>query len=259
MDENYLSKTFGLSGLTALITGSSRGIGFAIATAMGHAGAQVIINDLNKKSCTDAVDILEKQGVNAYPLCFDVSDNFAVVEAYKHLQEKSIEVDILVNNAGMQIRKSLLDISSFEWQQLMNVHVNGSFNCIKTFLPDMLSNGFGRIVMMSSVSGQATMPLISAYSAAKASLASMARSIAVEYGSKNITANAIAPGFVKTDFTSELQQREGFNDYLQKNVPLGRWAMPDDISPVVLFLASPGGAFVNGQVLAIDGGLLARL
>ena len=123
----------------------------------------------------------------------------------------------------------------------------------------MVARGFGRIVMMSSVSGQATMPLIAAYSTAKAATASLARSIAVEYSSHNITANAIAPGFVKTDFTVGLQQREGFEDYLRNNVPSGRWALPEDIAPVVLFLVSPGGGFVNGQVLAIDGGLLARM
>jgi gluconate 5-dehydrogenase len=141
----------------------------------------------------------------------------------------------------------------------MDVHVNGAFNCTQTFLPDMVSQGFGRIVMMSSVSGQATMPLIAAYSTAKAATASMARSIAVEYAAHGITANAIAPGFVKTEFTKGLQQREGFDAYLAQSVPAGRWALPEDIAPVVLFLVSPAGSFVNGQVLAIDGGLLARM
>jgi gluconate 5-dehydrogenase len=257
--ENYLSQTFGLNGSTALITGAARGIGLSIGTSLGKAGAHVVISDLNESACSEAVALLKKQGISASSVCFDVADHAAVQNAKDQLESQGFRVDILVNNAGNQNRKLLVDMTPSEWQQIFNVHVNGAFNCVQTFLPDMVARGFGRIVMMSSVSGQATMPLIAAYSTAKAATASLARSIAVEYSSHNITANAIAPGFVKTDFTVGLQQREGFEDYLRNNVPSGRWALPEDIAPVVLFLVSPGGGFVNGQVLAIDGGLLARM
>lgn len=259
MTHAYLTDTFGLKGQTALVTGSARGIGLAIATALGHAGAKVVINDLQASACDQAVAQLVAQGISATSVCCDVSDHASVQRAKAQLTEQGVQVSILVNNAGNQNRKALVDMTPEEWQQLMNVHVNGAFHCTQTFLPDMVAAGFGRIVMMSSVSGQATMPLIAAYSTAKAATASMARSIAVEYGAHGITANAIAPGFVKTEFTVGLQQREGFESYLQQNVPAGRWALPQDIAPVVLFLVSPAGGFVNGQVLAIDGGLLARM
>ena len=259
MTNDYLNDTFGLAGKVALVTGSARGIGFAIAKALGKAGAQIVINDLSEQACLDAVDALTAEHITATTAAFDVADHASVQGAKETLVAQGLRVDILVNNAGNQNRKALVEMTPLEWQQLMNVHVNGAFNCVQTFLPDMVSQGFGRVVMMSSVSGQATMPLIAAYSTAKAATASMARSIAVEYAAHGITANAIAPGFVKTDFTIGLQQREGFHQYLQTNVPAGRWALPEDIAPVVLFLVSPAGSFVNGQVLAIDGGLLARM
>ena len=259
MINSYLVETFGLIGRTALVTGSGRGIGFAIARALGKAGAHVVLNDLNEKLCADSVRHLTGEGIKATLACFDVADHSAVSDAKLKLTEQGVVVDILVNNAGNQNRKLFVDMSADEWQKIMNVHVNGAFNCTNVFLPGMVAKSFGRVVMMSSVSGQATMPLIAAYSTAKAATASLARSIAVEYASNGITANAIAPGFVKTDFTVGLQQREGFDNYLQNNVPSGRWALPEDIAPVVLFLVSPGGGFVNGQVLAIDGGLLARM
>ena len=259
MPTSFFNHTFGLAGKVALVTGSARGIGFAIAKALGKAGAHVVINDLNAQACDDAVGALAEEHIMATSAVFDVADHASVQRAREALAAQGLRVDILVNNAGNQNRKALVEMTPQEWQQLMNVHVNGAFNCAQTFLPDMVAQGFGRVVMMSSVSGQATMPLIAAYSTAKAATASMARSIAVEYAAHGITANAIAPGFVKTDFTIGLQQREGFDDYLQTSVPAGRWALPEDIAPMVLFLVSPAGSFVNGQVLAIDGGLLARM
>lgn len=259
MPSPYLQQTFGLSNRTALVTGSARGIGLAIATALGRSGARVVINDLNPQSCAQAVAQLSAEGIEARAACFDVSDHQAVQEAHRQLTADQWQVDVLVNNAGNQNRKPLVEMSSPEWQQLMNVHVNGAFHCTQTFLPGMCSRGFGRIVMMSSVSGQATMPNIAAYSTAKGAVAALTRAIAVEYAAYGITANAIAPGFVRTDFTIGLQQREGFESFIRESVPCGRWANTDDIAPAVVFLASQAAGFVNGQTLAIDGGMLAHM
>lgn len=259
MNPTYLSQSFGLQGRTALVTGSARGIGLAIATALGHAGARVLINDLHPQAADDAVHSLQALGIEARAACFDVADMAAVQAAAQTLDTAGWPVDILVSNAGNQNRKALVEMSRPEWQQIQDVHVGGAFNCSRVFLPSMCARGFGRVVMTSSVSGQSTMPLIGAYSTAKAALGAMARAIAVEYGARGITANAIAPGFVRTEFTAGLQQREGFEDFLRQEVPQARWATPEDIAPVVLFLVSPAASYVNGQTLAIDGGLLAQM
>lgn len=259
MDTDFLKQNFGLLGRTALVTGSARGIGLAIATALGHAGARVVINDLQASTCEETVSALQVQGIQARAAPFDVSDFAAVQAAGQRLDSEGWSIDILASNAGNQNRKALVEMSREEWQKIQDVHVGGAFNCTRVFLPGMQSRGFGRIVMTSSVSGQSTMPLIGAYSTAKASLSALARAIAVEYGPQGVTANAIAPGFVRTEFTTGLQHREGFDDFLRQEVPQNRWATPEDIAPVVLFLVSPAAAYVNGQTLAIDGGLLAQM
>ena len=259
MNTTYLAQHFGLQGRTALVTGSARGIGFSIAKALGRAGARVVINDLQAAACDQAVQALQEQGVVARAAAFDVSDFAAVQAAGTALDEAGWGIDILVSNAGNQNRKALVEMSRKEWQKIQDVHVGGAFNCTRVFLPGMSARGFGRVVMTSSVSGQSTMPLIGAYSTAKASLSALSRAIAVEYGPQGITANAIAPGFVKTEFTTGLQHREGFEEFLRQEVPQNRWATPEDIAPVVLFLVSPAAGYVNGQTLAIDGGLLAQM
>ena len=259
MNTAWLTQNFGLQGRTALVTGSARGIGLSIATALGHAGARVLINDLHHSACDEAVQTLQGQGIAARAAPFDVSDFAAVQSAGHALDAAGWPVDMLVSNAGNQNRKALVEMSREEWQQIQDVHVGGAFNCTRVFLPGMSARGFGRVVMTSSVSGCATMPLIGAYSTAKASLSALARAIAVEYGARGVTANAIAPGFVKTEFTAGLQQREGFEEFLRQEVPQNRWATPEDIAPVVLFLVSPAADYVNGQTLAIDGGLLAQM
>ena len=259
MNESYLKQVFGLQQRTALVTGSARGIGRAVAYALGKAGARVVINDLDAARCSETLNAFREEGIETSVAAFDVSERAAVMDAKHQLEAQGWAIDILVSNAGNQNRKPLIDMTPEEWQSLMNVHVMGALNCTQAFLPGMCSRGFGRVVMMSSVSAVATMPNIAAYSTAKASLAAMARAIGVEYGAYGVTANAVAPGFVRTDFTVGLQQREGFEQFLQDSVPCARWAVPEDIAPAVLYLTSPAGSFVNGQLLAIDGGMLARM
>jgi gluconate 5-dehydrogenase len=197
--------------------------------------------------------------VEARQAVFDVSQAEAVGQAIDTLAADGWAPDIIVSNAGNQNRKLVTEMTLAQWQSLFDVHVNGAFNCAHAVLPHMVRKGFGRIILMSSVAGQACMPGIAAYASAKGAIAAFTRALAVEYGSCGITSNALAPGFVRTQFTQGLQEREGFDSFLQSAVPLGRWAEPDDIAPAVVYLASNAGSFVNGHVLALDGGMLARM
>lgn len=256
---SYFEKNFALNGRVACITGSASGLGLAIARHLGRAGARVVINDLVAGRCEEAVRLLATDGVQARYAVFDVSQAEPVSHAIDTLAAEGWAPDILVSNAGNQNRKPVTEMTLAQWQSLFNVHVNGAFNCAHAVLPHMVRKGFGRIVLMSSVAGQACMPGIAAYASAKGAIAAFTRALAVEYGSAGITSNALAPGFVRTQFTQGLQEREGFDSFLQNAVPLGRWAEPDDIAPAVVYLASNAGSFVNGHVLALDGGMLARM
>lgn len=259
MNVGFLAETFGLDGRTALVTGAAGGLGLAIARGLGSAGARVVVNDLDVDRCAVAVGRLLKEGIAATSAVFSVSDGGAVHAEIARLAAEGWGIDILVNNAGNQNRKPLVEMSIEEWKQIQAVHVEGAFNCCHAVLPGMVAGKRGTVVIMSSVAGQATIPGISAYATAKGALAAMTRAIAVEYGPHGITCNALAPGFVKTSFTSALQQREGFQSFIEQAVPAGRWAEPEDIAPLVVAFAGKGGAFINGQVVAIDGGMLARM
>ena len=259
MDSAFLAETFGLRGRTALVTGAAGGLGLAIARALGLAGARVVVNDLDAARCEAAVGSLRAEAIAAEASVFSVTDSNAVHAEVERLSAAGWGVDILVSNAGNQNRKPLVDMSLDEWKQIQAVHVEGAFNCCHAVLPGMVAGKRGTVVVMSSVAGQATIPGISAYATAKGALAAMTRAIAVEYGAHGITCNALAPGFVKTSFTSALQAREGFESFIEQAVPAGRWGEPEDIAPLVVAFASKGGAFINGQVVAIDGGMLARM
>ncbi|MGO2579108.1 MAG: SDR family NAD(P)-dependent oxidoreductase [Halomonas sp.] len=259
MDNQFLSAMFGLQGQTVLVTGGASGLGLSIATTVGKAGGRVIVNDIRDEVCNEAIERLQAQGIDAQAAVFDVSCASAVSDAMAKLSKDGWTPDVLVSNAGNQNRGPVIEQEPEAWQSIFDVHVNGAFNCVRGVLPGMISQGKGRIIIMSSVAAIASMPGIAAYSAAKGALAAFTRALAVEYGSLGITCNALAPGFVRTGFTTELQEREQFETFLKAQVPLGRWAEPEDVAPAILYLASQAGEFVNGHVLAIDGGLLAHM
>ncbi len=255
----FLESRFGLGGAVFLVTGGAGGIGFATARAAALAGARVAINDLDPERTERAAAMLRDQGLEAVATAFSVTDPDAVRMGVAGILDRWGRVDSVFSNAGNQNRKPFLDYRPEEWQSLWHTHVNGAFNVCQAVLPAMVERRHGRIILMSSVAAFGSRGTISPYATAKGGLAAMTRALAVEYGPHGITSNAIAPGFVATEFTTAMQRNEAFQRYIETDVPARRWGVPDDIAGLAVFLAGPAGQFINGQVIPVDGGLLASL
>ena len=241
--------SFDLSGRTALVTGSTRGIGLALAKALAAAGARVAINGRT----TEAVEavVAEIDGSVAAP--FDVTDEAAVVRAVEALGP----VDILVNNTGMALRRSLVDLEPDEWRLMLDVNLTSAFLVSRAVAPGMIERGRGKIVNVCSVMSELARPTTGAYAATKGALKMLTRSMCAEWARHGIQANGIAPGYFRTDLTEPLQADAKFGAWLRTRVPAGRWGEPDELGGAVVFLASSASDFVNGQLLIVDGGLSA--
>jgi 3-oxoacyl-[acyl-carrier protein] reductase len=246
---------FDLSGKAALVTGGSRGIGRAISLALAKQGARVAVNYAsNADAANDVVQQIAACGGQAVALQGDVADAEAARRVVEEAQRAFEGLHILVNNAGLTKDELLLRMSEDDWDRVMAVDLRGAFLCTKAALRPMIRQRWGRIISIASVAGLVGNAGQANYAAAKAGLLGFTKSVAKEVASRNVTANAIAPGFVATEMT------EGLTD-AQKNavllmVALGRAGTPDDIAPAVVFLASEEAGYITGSVLAIDGGLV---
>ena len=240
---------FDLSGKTALVTGSTRGLGLALARALAAAGARVAINGRT----SDAVDAVVAGIEGAIAAPFDVTDEKAVRGAVDALGP----VDVLVNNTGVTIRQPLVELELADWQRLLDVNLTGAFLVARAVAPGMIERGSGKVVNVCSVMSELARPSTGAYAATKGALKMLTRTMCAEWGPHGIQANGIAPGWFRTDLTEPLQADAAFDAWLRGRVPTGRWGEPDELAGAVVFLASPASDFVNGQILIVDGGLSA--
>ncbi|KYH28737.1 3-oxoacyl-[acyl-carrier-protein] reductase FabG [Clostridium thermopalmarium DSM 5974] len=243
-----------LKGKNAIITGASRGIGRAIALRLAELGANVVLNyrsDLN--SVEEVVKQVEEKGVKALAVKGDVSS----FDDAKRIVDETIEnfgsIDILVNNAGITKDTLLMRMKEEEFDRVINVNLKGVFNCTKHVVPVMLKQRSGRIINISSVVGLSGNAGQANYAAAKAGIIGFTKSIAKEIGSRGITVNAIAPGYIETDMTEVLSDK--VKEQIKANIPLKRLGTPKDIANVVAFLSSEDASYITGQVLSVDGGM----
>ena len=247
-------KGTGLEGKVALVTGASRGIGLAIAKRLGSAGARIVVMDMAFREGPEAViKALKEVGAEATTHEANVTDGEQVEALFKSVEEEWGGVDILVNNAGITRDGLLMRMTDEQWDAVLNVNLKGAFLCARAAIRGMMRKRWGRIVSLSSVVALGGNPGQVNYAASKAGLIGMTRTLSKEVASRNITVNAVAPGFIGTDMVDALSDE--MKAKVMERIPMDRFGTAEDVAGVVAFLASEEASYVTGQVVGIDGGL----
>jgi gluconate 5-dehydrogenase len=253
------SDTFSLEGKVALVTGAARGLGLGYANAAAAAGAHVVLSDRDASGLATSVEKMRLEGHSCSAVPFDVTSQAEVTKAVATVLAEHKQIDVLVNNAGNQLRKPFVEFTLEEWNSIMDVHVTGSFLVTQAVARDMIKRRSGSIVMIGSIVVQSVRGTIAPYTTAKGAVTALAKALAVELGPSGIRCNVIAPGMYETEFNRALIDKPEIYNALAQKIPLRRWGKAVDIAPLLVYLASDAGRYVNGQVFTVDGGILAAL
>lgn len=258
--------SFRLDGKTAWVTGASYGLGAAYAKAFAEAGAkQIVFNDINQELVDKGMKLYKDEGIDAYGAVCDVTNEEQVKKFVDDIDERFGAIDILVNNAGIIKRIPMIEMKKEQWDSVINVDLTGPFVCSKAVLPEMIKRRSGKIINACSMMSELGRETVSAYAAAKGGLKMLTRNICSEYGQYNIQCNAIGPGYIATPQTAPLRARgedgsiSPFDRFIRSKTPARRWGTTDDLQGLAVFLASHASDFVNGQIVYIDGGILAYI
>ena len=244
---------FDLSGQSALVTGAAQGIGEGIASRLAHAGAEVAVADLALDKATAVADKLKAAGTKAYAVALDVSDNVSVEAAVKTVVDRGGKIDILVNNAGIAGRAApVWEQSEEDWDSVIRINLSGVFLCCRAVMPHMRERDYGRVVNIASLAGKEGNPNMTAYSASKAGVIAMSKSMAKEVATLNICVNAVTPTVIRTPILDQLTEDQV--EYMTSRIPRGRTGTVEEVAAVVHFLAGPDCSFVTGQVYDVSGG-----
>lgn len=252
-------KIFDITGRLALVTGSSKGIGFAIARGLSDAGATVVLNGRDQEQLEKARATLAAEGRNVHARSFDVTDAHAVERAIADIETGLGPIEILFNNAGIQHRAPLEDFPLDAWERLKATNIDSVFFVGQAVAKRMIPRGRGKIVNIASVQSELARPSIAPYTATKGAVKMLTKGMATDWARHGLQVNAIGPGYFSTELNAALMADPSFNAWLEKRTPAGRWGTVDELIGAAVFLASDASSFVNGHVLYVDGGITSSL
>ena len=251
---------FDLTGRTALITGSTRGIGFALAQGLAESGARVIVNSRQQVAVTQAVEKLQALGLDARGAAFDVAEQQSVEAAFEGFDRDGLEIDILINNAGIQHRQPMLELSLQDWNRVLNTNLTAAFMVGRAAARRMIDRGTGgKIINIGSLTSEAARATVAPYTVAKGGIKMLSKAMAAEWAQFNIQANAIGPGYILTDMNEALVNNASFDAWVKNSNPAQRWGRPEELVGTAIYLASGASSYVNGQIIYVDGGWLSVL
>jgi len=249
------TQLFNLTDRRALITGSTQGIGLALAVGLAQAGARPILNGRSSERVAEAAQKLAEMGLESDQMAFDVTDRPATAAAIEEIESKLGPIDILVNNAGMQDRAPLEDFKDENWDRLMDLNLNSVFVVSRSVAKHMIARKRGKIINICSIQSALARPSIAPYTASKGAVANLTKGMCADWAKYNIQANGLAPGYFETELTRKLVDDETFNAWLCQRTPAGRWGQLDELIGAAVFLASDASSYVNGHILYVDGGM----
>jgi len=256
---SLIERLFGLDDRLALITGSSAGIGAAIAGGLAGAGARIVINGRNADRVAGMVDSIKAAGGKAYGAVFDVTDVAETRASVARIEADIGPIDILVNNAGIQRRAPLEDFPEATWRELMSANLDSVFFVGQAVARAMIPRGRGRIINVCSVQSELGRPGIAPYAASKGAVKMLTKGMAIDWGKYGIRVNGLGPGYFRTELNKALVEDEKFSAWLRGRTPLGRWGEVDELVGAAIYLASDASSFVHGHILYVDGGITASI
>ncbi|MBX2885232.1 MAG: SDR family oxidoreductase [Granulosicoccus sp.] len=248
---------FDLSNRRVLVTGSSQGIGYALAAGLAKAGAIPILNGRSAERLGEAAETLKQADIHCEQAAFDVTDREAVSDGIAQIESDIGAIDILINNAGMQDRAPLEEFGDDNWDRLMDLNLNSVFIVSRNVAKGMIARRAGKIINICSIQTLLARPSIAPYTASKGAVANLTKGMATDWAQYNIQSNGLAPGYFSTELTKALVEDEEFSAWLCKRTPAGRWGKVEELTGAAIFLASQASSYVNGHILYVDGGMSA--
>jgi len=259
MDTDFFQDYFSLDGKIALITGSSRGLGLALADGLARAGATVVLNGRGRERLDAAVNGLKEKGLGAHGRSFDVTDGKQVKASVDEIESEIGPISILVNNAGIQRRFPLEEFPDKDWQDLIDTNLTAAFVVSREVAGYMIKRKQGKIINILSMQSEVSRETIAPYAATKGGLKMLTKGMATDWGKYNIQVNGIGPGYFVTEMSQPLINNPEFDGWLKKRTPMARWGDPDELVGTAVFLSSKASDFITGQAIYVDGGILATI